>query len=216
MADKFEIAAQSRAQVGHGIKALRRSGQVPGVVYGHNIAPASIQIAERELAAVLRKVGRNSLITLNVAGADAPRMVLTREVQRDPVTRALLHIDFYEVSMTEKILASVRIVVVGDAVSPDIKSGAGVLLQERNTIDIECLPADLFDTITIDISTAKIGDVIRVKDLQIPSGVTVRENPEEDVLRIQRFVEAKVEEAAGETAEVEVIEKGKKEEEDAA
>jgi large subunit ribosomal protein L25 len=216
MADKFEIAAQSRAQVGHGIKALRRSGQVPGVVYGHNIAPTSIQIAERELSSVLRKVGRNSLIALNVGADGSPRMVLTREVQRDPVTRALLHIDFYEVSMTEKILASVRILVVGDAVSPDIKSGAGVLLQESNTIDIECLPADLFDTITIDISTAKIGDVIRVKDLQIPAGVTVREDAEDVVLRIQRFVEAKVEEVVVETAEVEVIEKGKKEEEEAA
>jgi large subunit ribosomal protein L25 len=215
MADKFEIAAQSRAQVGHGIKALRRSGQVPGVVYGHNIAPNSIQIAERELSSVLRKVGRNSLIALKVGAGGSPRMVLTREVQRDPVTRALLHIDFYEVSMTEKILASVRIVVVGDAVSPDIKSGAGVLLQESNTIDIECLPADLFDTITIDISAAKIGDVIRVKDLQIPAGVTVREDPEDVVLRIQRFVEAKVEETVVETAEVEVIEKGKKEEEEA-
>lgn len=215
MAEKFEIAAQSRAQVGQGIKALRRSGQVPGVVYGHNIAATSIQIAERELSSVLRRVGRNSLIALNVGAGGPSRMVLTREVQRDPVTRALLHIDFYEVSMTEKILASVRIVVVGDAVSPDLKSGAGVLLQERSTIDIECLPADLFDTITIDVSTAKIGDVIRVKDLQIPTGVTVREDPEDDVLRIQRFVEAKVEEVVVETAEVEVIEKGKKEEEEA-
>lgn len=213
MADKFELSAQKRTTVGSGIKALRRSGKVPGVVYGHNIAASSVQIDTRELSTVLRRIGRNSLITLSVDGA--PHMVLTREVQRDPVSRALLHIDFYEVSMTEKITASVRIIVANDASSPDLKSGAGVLLQERSTIEIECLPADLFDTITIDASTLKIGDAVRVSDLKIPSGVTVLEPADEEIVRIQRFVEAKVEEGAAETAEVEVIEKGKKEEEEA-
>jgi large subunit ribosomal protein L25 len=213
MAEKFEIAAQSRSTIGSGIKALRRSGKVPGIVYGHNIASSSIQLDTRDLGNVLRKIGRNSLISLDVDGAQ--RMVLTREVQRDPVTRALLHIDFYEVSMTEKITARVRIVITGEAVSPDLKSGAGVLLQEHNFIEIECLPGDLFDTITIDVTKFKIGDVVRVKDLQIPSGITVLEAIDDEIVRIQRFVEAKIEEGGAESAEVEVIEKGKKEEEEA-
>lgn len=213
MAEKFEIAAQSRSTIGSGIKALRRSGKVPGIVYGHNIASSSIQLDTRDLGNVLRKIGRNSLISLDVDGAQ--RMVLTREVQRDPVTRALLHIDFYEVSMTEKITARVRIVITGEAVSPDLKSGAGVLLQEHNFIEIECLPGDLFDTITIDVTKFKIGDVVRVKDLQIPSGITVLEATDDEIVRIQRFVEAKIEEGGAESAEVEVIEKGKKEEEEA-
>ena len=213
MAEKFELAAQHRNTVGSGIKALRRSGKVPGVVYGHNIASSSIQLDTRDLGNVLRKVGRNSLITLDIDGSQ--RMVLRREVQRDPVTRALLHIDFYEVSMTEKITASVRILIIGETVSPDLKSGAGVLLQERSSIEIECLPSDLFDTITIDVTKFKIGDVVRLKDLAIPSGVTVLESADEEIVRIQRFVEAKVEEGGAESAEVEVIEKGKKEEEEA-
>ena len=213
MAEKFELAAQHRNTVGSGIKALRRSGKVPGVVYGHNIASSSIQLDTRDLGNVLRKVGRNSLITLDIDGSQ--RMVLRREVQRDPVTRALLHIAFYEVSMTEKITASVRILIIGETVSPDLKSGAGVLLQERSSIEIECLPSDLFDTITIDVTKFKIGDVVRLKDLAIPSGVTVLESADEEIVRIQRFVEAKVEEGGAESAEVEVIEKGKKEEEEA-
>jgi len=213
MAEKFEIAAQSRSTIGSGIKALRRSGKVPGIVYGHNIASSSIQLDTRDLGNVLRKIGRNSLISLDVDGAQ--RMVLTREVQRDPVTRALLHIDFYEVSMTEKITASVRIVVTNEAASADLKSGAGVLLQERSAVEISCLPADLFDTITIDVTKFKIGDVVRVKDLQIPSGITVLEAIDDEIVRIQRFVEAKIEEGGAESAEVEVIEKGKKEEEEA-
>lgn len=212
MADKIEIAAEVRTAVGTGVKALRRSGKVPAVVYGHNIKPVSIQVDSREVTNTLRKIGRNTLITLSVDGGQ--KMVLTREIQRHPIRRTIQHIDFYEVNMTEKITASIRVLTVGEPA--DVKSGAGVLLQERDTLEIEALPSDLIDSVTIDISNMKIDDVVRVKDLVVPAGVRFLEEPEEDVVRVTRFVEAKVEDIAGaETAEVEVIEKGKKDEEDA-
>jgi len=160
------------------------------------------------VSTVLRKAGRNSLITLKL---DSPKMVLTREVQRNPITRTPLHIDFYEVSMTEKIRAQVRIVFEGQPA--EVKGGTGVLLQEMNLLQIECLPGDLFDTITVPIGQMKIDDVIHVKDLAVPAAVRVLNDLEDEVVRVQRFIEAKVEEVATETAEVEVIEKGKKEEE---
>lgn len=208
MATQFELGAETRTTVRHGIKALRRSGKVPAVVYGHNIAPTHIQVDLKEVSTVLRKAGRNSLITLKL---DSPKMVLTREVQRNPITRIPLHIDFYEVSMTEKIRAQVRIVFEGQPA--EVKGGTGVLLQEMSLLQIECLPGDLFDTITVPIGQMKIDDVIHVKDLAVPAAVRVLNDLEDEVVRVQRFVEAKVEEAAAETAEVEVIEKGKKEEE---
>jgi large subunit ribosomal protein L25 len=214
MSDKFELNAETRTTIGGGVNALRRAGNIPAIVYGHNVKPVAVQLKERELAAVLRKVGRNSLISLNLNGTS--RMVLTREVQRHPVRRDLIHVDFLEVSMTEKIKANVRIIIKGEDVAADLKSGQGVLLREMEVIEIECLPGDLFDSLTIDISQSKIGDVVLVKDLIIPANVTVLENPDDDILRIQRFVEAKVEESTGETAEVEVIEKGKKDEEEGA
>lgn len=214
MADKIEIAAEVRSAVGTGVKALRRSGRVPAVVYGHNIKPVSIQVDAREVTNTLRKIGRNTLITLNVAGGQ--KMVLTREIQRDPIRRTIQHIDFYEVNMTEKITASIRVLTVGEPA--DIKSGAGVLLQERDTLEIEALPTDLIDSVTIDISNLKIDDAVHVKDIAIPAGVKFLEEADEEVLRINRFVEAKVEEVVtgAETAEVEVIEKGKKEDEEGA
>ncbi len=212
MADKIVIAAEVRSAVGTGVKALRRSGKVPAVVYGHNIKPASIQVDAREVTNTLRRIGRNTLITLNVAGDQ--RNVLTREIQRDPIRRTIQHIDFYEVNMTEKITASIRVLTVGEPA--DVKSGAGVLLQERDTLEIEALPTDLIDSVTIDISNMKIDDVVRVKDIAIPAGVKFLEELEEDVVRVNRFIEAKIEEVAtAEPVEVEVIEKGKKEEEDA-
>ncbi len=212
MADKIELAAEVRTTIGTGVRALRRSGKVPAIVYGRHVEPMSIQMDTREVTTTLRKAGRNTLINLNVNGA--PKMVLTREVQRDPVRRNILHIDFLEVSMTEKITSTLRIITEGQP--EDVKSGAGVLLQERDSINIEALPGDLIESITINVADMKIDDVICVKDLVVPPGIVFLEELEEDIVRLTRFVEAKVEEVVVvETTEVEVIEKGKKEEEEA-
>lgn len=211
MADKIELNAEIRTAVGSGVNALRRSGKVPAIVYGHNVPNIPIQLDVREVANTLRKAGRNTLITLNIVGKDTPQMVLTREVQRDPIRRTIQHIDFYAVSMTEKITASIRVILAGEP--EDVKSGTGVLLQERDTLEIECLPSDLIEAVTIDVSKMKVDDVVRVKDVIVPPRITLLDDPEDEVVRVTRFVEAKEEEAiAAEPAEVEVIEKGKKEE----
>jgi len=210
MADKIVLNAEIRTAVGSGVNALRRAGKVPAIVYGHNVPNVPVQLDAREVANVLRKAGRNTLITLNIAGKDAAQMVLTREVQRDPIRRTIQHIDFYAVSMTEKISASISVVCVGEP--EDVKSGVGVLLQERDTLKIECLPSDLIESVTIDISRMKVDDVVRVRDVIVPPGVTLLDDPEDEVVRVTRFVEAKEEAAPVEPAEVEVIEKGKKEE----
>ncbi|MCS7088696.1 MAG: 50S ribosomal protein L25 [Thermoflexales bacterium] len=211
MAETISLAAEVRTAVGRGVKALRRSGKTPAIIYGRHTAPLPIQVETRVLANTLRKAGRNTLISLQVDGEAQPRMVLTREVQRDPIKRSLLHVDFYEVSLTETITASLRIIVVGEP--EDVKSGAGVLIQERDTLEIECLPQDLIESVTIDVSKMKIDDAVRVKDIIVPPGIRFLEDPELEVLRVTRFTEAAVEEAAAvEPGEVEVIERGKKEE----
>jgi large subunit ribosomal protein L25 len=213
MADEIKLNATVRTAIRHGVKALRRSGQVPAVVYGNKIATTHIQLDSHEVTTTLRHAGRNRLITLNVGDGSAPKMVLTREVQRDPIKRTIKHIDFYEVSMTEKINAEVRIICTGE--SADVKSGAGVLLQEMSVLDIRCLPGDLIESITVDVSGLAIDGVVRVRDLTIPQNIEVMDALDEEVVRVTRFVEAKEEEVVvAETPEVEVIEKGKKEEEE--
>ena len=92
MSEQVTLVAAARTAVRHGVKALRRTGQVPGVVYGHNIAPAPIQLNDRDLEMGLRKAGRNNIITLIVDGAT--KMVLPREVQRDAIKHNIKHIDF--------------------------------------------------------------------------------------------------------------------------
>ena len=216
MADAITLNAGVRTAVRHGVKALRRSGKVPAVVYGNKIAPTHIQLDAHEVTTVLRHAGRNRLITLVIGDGVGSKMVLPREVQRDPIKRTIKHIDFYEVSMTEKITAEVRIICVGEPA--DVKSGAGVLLQEMNALDIRCLPGDLIDSVTVDVSGLAIDGVVRVRDIAVPPGIEVMDEPNEEVVRVTRFVEAKEEEEAApvEAPEVEVIEKGKKEEEEEA
>lgn len=210
MAETITLKAQTRSAVRRGVGALRRAGLVPGIVYGRHVDPVCIQVNARELLSVLRTAGRNRLITLNVDGAD--KMVLTREVQRDPIRGAIKHVDFYQVSMTEKINADVAIEYVGE--SADMKSGMGVLLQEMNAIAVRCLPTDLVERITVDVSNLKVDDTIYVRDLPIPEGIEVMDDKDAVVIRLTRFVEQTVEETVGEAGEVEVIEKGKKEEEE--
>ena len=210
MAELINLTAEPRVNVGFGVKALRRTGKVPAVVYGHRIAPTHIQLDDKEVSTALRKSGRNSLITLNVVGS-GPKMVLAREIQRNAIKRTLIHIDFYEVSMNETIRTQIRVILEG--VPTEVKGGTGVLLQELPLVDIECLPSQLFNSVTLDISGMKIDDVIRVKDLVVPEGVQVHHDPETEVVRIGRFVETKEEEVVAETSDVEVIEKGKKEDE---
>lgn len=215
MAEEIILNATIRTALHTGVRALRRSGQIPAVVYGKKIAPTHIQLDAKEVVTTLRNAGRNRLITL-VIGADiAPKMVLQKDVQKDAIKGFIRHIDFYEVSMTEKIHAAVRIHCAGE--SADIKSGAGVLLQEMDVLAIRCLPGDLISSLTIDVSGINIDGVIRVRDIAVPEGIEVLDDLNEEVVRVTRFVEVKEEVVAvAETPEVAVIEKGKKEEEEAA
>jgi len=141
--------------------------------------------------------------------------VLTREVQRDPVKRTLKHVDFYEVSMTEKITVRVPVVYLGE--SADVKGGAGILNEEMNAIEIRCLPADLIEKIEVDVSGLSIDQSLHVSDLKLPAGIEILDDQEDELVRVIRYVEQKAEEAAAaDGTEPEVIEKGKKDEEAAA
>jgi large subunit ribosomal protein L25 len=213
--EKIELYAASRKVIGKQVKALRRAGLVPANLYGRSVEPTSLQIDGRVLNRVLTRAGQSRLITLNVEGRPEPLMALARDVQREPITGNLYHLDLFAVSMTERIRLDVRIVLVGE--SPAVQRGEGVLVHALNTVQIECLPGDLIDSIRLDISGLdKVDAHYSVKDLSVSAGVQILADPDETVVRVTLVREEKVEEAvptAEVVAEVEVIEKGKKEEE---
>jgi len=208
--EQLELQVEKRTVIGKQVKQLRRQGIIPAVLYGPRIESVPIQADARELRRILMQSGMNRLIALKIDGESKPRMALVREVQRDPVTREVLHVDFYEVVMTEKVRADVALVLVGE--SPAVEQGKGVLLHGISTVEIECLPGDLIQSIEVDISgLAEIDQAIFVKDLVVPEAVQVLTDGDELVVKVEpvTLAEEEEEEEMVVPAEVEVIAKGK-------
>jgi len=209
--ERIELHAERREIIGKKVSQLRRKGLIPAILYGHGIEPIPLQIKEKALRQVLRKAGGNRLIALKVGRARKPRLALAREIQRDAITRAFLHVDFQEVVMTEKVTTEVALVFEGE--SPVVKREAGVLIHGLDRVEVECLPGDLISAIPVDLSRlTEVGQALYVGDLQVDPTVTILTDPEEMVAKIlppRVRVEEEVEE---EVAEVEVIAEARAEE----
>lgn len=209
--EKLEILAEKRSVTGKKVNVLRREGKLPGVIYGHKFEPLNIIMDLKEATKVLNRATGSSIVTLNVEGKEVSALI--REKQRDYIKNRFLHVDFQAVSLTEKIRAAVNIELTG--VAPAVKDFSGVIVEGLSTIEVEALPKDLPERFVIDISVLKeIGSSISVKDIAVPSNVTVHTPLEEMVVLITSPAAEEVVEEVGEGAEEpEVIEKGKKEEE---
>ena len=214
--EEIVLNVQPRTVVGKQVKALRREGNVPAVLYSRHSDPVILQANNRELLRILARAGGSRLVRLNIAGAKDAPMALVREVQREPIKGSVLHVDFFGVSMTEAI--KVEIPIRYDGTSPAVTRNEGVLIHAMDSIEIECLPGDLIDAITIDVSILeKVGDVIRVSDLKVPATIKLLADTEATVARVSHLAGEEVEAPAGAeavVAEPEVIKKGKAEEEE--
>ncbi len=218
--EQIELSVSPRTVIGKQIGALRRAGNVPAVLYGRHQEPRHLQANDRELMKVLLKAGSSRLVALRIAGETEPHMALVREVQREPIKGSLWHVDFYGVSMTEEITVEVPIRFEGS--SPAVNRNEGVLTYGSDTIEIECLPGDLIDSVLVDLSGLdKVGDAIHVSDLKLPTTIKVLTSLDDLVVRVTHLAAEEVEvpsaaaAAATTIAEPEVIKKGKTEEEEA-
>jgi large subunit ribosomal protein L25 len=211
----IELRAERRNIFGKKTKRLRRTGLIPATLYGPRTKPISLQMQERDLQRVLDKAGTNQLISLRIGEADKPRMTLAREIQQDVISHSLLHVDFYEVAMTEKITAEIPLSLVGEA--PIVAQKGGLLVRGLDSVQVQCLPGDLVESIEVDISSLEMKDqVILVKDLVVDEAIEVLANPEEIVVRVLpvRAMVAEKPEEEVEPREVEVITAAKEREEE--
>jgi large subunit ribosomal protein L25 len=213
MEQEFLLKAKTRNVIGKQVKALRRGGELPAVLYGHHINPKPISLDYRDTTRVLPDVSSSQLIEVEVDGE--PHTVLVREKQHDPVTGTLLHVDFQVVSLTERLRALVRIELSGEA--PAIKNFNGIVVTGQEELEVECLPGDLPSHLVVDITRLEnIGDAIYVRDIEIPPEVEVLTDGSELVVLITaQEAEPEVEEAEAVVTEEEpeVIERARKEEE---
>ena len=212
--EKVVINAEKRDVVGKKVGSLRRQGLIPGVMYGHNEPPFPITMNAREIERVINNLTSSSIVTVKVNGES--HQALIREKQKDYIRNQIIHIDFQILSLKEKIRSKIEVKLVG--VAPAVKNFNGIVLQEREFIDVEALPGDLPERITVDISGLEnIGDLIRVGDLDISDAVTVFDDVNDVIVSISgAMAEEAVEEevTTAEGTEPEVVEKGKKESEE--
>ena len=204
-------------------KKLREKNLVPGVVYKKGEETVSLKIDKKDLAkALTTEAGENVIIKLCVDGVNKKkeRTVIIKDVQKDPVRDFLLHVDFQEISLTEKIKVKVRVVAKGEAIG--VKQDKGVLQHVLWEVECECLPTNIPEKIEAPVANLKIGDAIHVKDIVLPEGIRILEDPEAVVFAVEHAKE--VEEVVapageGEAQEPEVIkekkEKPEEEEEEA-
>jgi len=173
--EKYLLNAEKREVLGKKVKGLRREGKLPAVIYGQEIEPMSITLETKQVHQVLKKVGANTLISIKLGKEEF--LALVREIQREVITRHLLHLDFQAVSLEETITTSLPVVMVGE--SPAVTELDGLLILGMEELQIEAKAKDLPDTISVDVSgIMEIGDNILVKDLVISGDVTILDDPE--------------------------------------
>ncbi len=187
----MQLKASVRQPLGKRSRRLLREGKVPAVVYGHNTEPTPITLDRLEFQKVFVKSGRTHLVDLAIDGRT--EKVLVREIQTHPRRLGPIHVDFYQVNLQEKIEVEVPIHLVGE--SAPVKQGDGDILQPLHAIRVECLPTDIPEAFEVDITPLEEIDAeIRVKELKVPSTVTVLEDPEDLVVKIVHKRELKIEE----------------------
>ncbi len=208
---KLVLTATRRNVIGKQVRALRREGKLPGVIYGHRFDPLAITLDLRDASRSLAGLAPSALVTVVVDGET--HLSLVREKQRDKITGILKHLDFLAVSMKEKLRTKVFVSLVG--VAPAIKTYNAIQVAGADELEVECLPQDLPERIEVDLSElSEIGSAIFIRDLNVSDKVKILTDPDTMIVLITA---PELEEAAeGEvlSAEPEVIEKGKKEEED--
>jgi large subunit ribosomal protein L25 len=208
--EKVVLKATKREALGRKVKALRRAGKLPAVLYGHGIESTPVMLEAHEAALKLSHLTSSSLMMIDLDGKEYPALV--REKQRDYLKNLLLHVDFQVISMTEKVTTKVGIELTGMA--PAVKEFSAVIVTVMNELEVECMPQDLPERVVIDISgLAEVGAGIHVRDVVISDRVKILDDPAEMIVVASATREEKVavvEAPAEEEAAPEGGESGKK------
>lgn len=199
-------------------RTLRSKGQVPAVIYGHGREPQALALNARDFDKMLGHIqAESTVIEVSVGGATAKTLI--REIQRHPIKRQILHVDFQALVAGEKVTVNIPIMLTG--IPEGVRLGGGVLDQTLREVEIEVDPANIPDHIEFDVTNLVIGDSVHVSDLKVPSGVEVLDDPETSVAVlaapravIEETAAAEPAEGAAAVGEPEVIGKGPADEEE--
>jgi len=175
MSAVLQLEAKPRDTGTRASRRLRRAGFVPGIIYGPGVEPLAVSVRSTHLERLLDRHGRGHLINVQVEGEANPRQVVIKDLQRDILSRKVIHVDFMQVDIHQTITLTVPIVVVGEDL---VKRRGLVVTHELDEVEIECRPTDIPDAITLDISGVTEPGALTVADLSVPPGVEVLEDPD--------------------------------------
>jgi len=188
----MQLNASTRSLVGKRSRRLHGQGKLAAVVYGHSAEATPLVLDRLEFQKVFVKSGRTHLVDLVVDG-DRSEKVLVREIQTHPRRLGPIHVDFYRVSLEEKITVEVPVHLTGESAA--VKRGDADVLQPIHSLRVECLPTDIPEAFEVDLTPLEeIESELRVSDLNVPKAVTVLADPDELVVKIVHKRELKVEE----------------------
>lgn len=192
------------------VRDLKKNGMIPAVVYGLNEPPVAIAISPKAVARVLASdAGMNSVMFLQREGTDIKRHVIIKDLQRDPISGRLRHVDFMRVDMTHKVRVKVPVRLIGTAIG--VKSQGGVLDFAHREIEIECLPSIIPAHIDVDITNLNVGDSIRFEQIALVPNVVFTGDAHQTVCSVRGKAAEEEVAAPAAAAEPEVVKKGKKE-----
>lgn len=181
--DTLTLQLEPRSVVGKKVGALRRQGITPTHLYGMGIEPLILQGESPVLQRLVASAGGNIPVTVSIKGEEGSHLTFIREVQRHPVTEAILHVDFFQVPMTEVTQAEVPVILVGE--SPAVRLNSGILFHALHTILVECLPLDVPQSVELDISGLDdFEKALRGSDIDLGDKVTVLTDPDELIVRV--------------------------------
>jgi large subunit ribosomal protein L25 len=182
MAERIEIKTENREATGKKVKFLRSKGVVPVHLFGHNVPSKALQGDAVSLGKAIAHAGHTRLINLKVAGDSENRVVMVKEVQKNPIKGNLLHVDFYQVNMAEKIRVEVPIVLVGE--SPALKIRENMLMHTMFSLHIECLPGKMPDNIPVDLGLIKeVNQAVYVRDVVMPD-IKIMNDPDLTIAKV--------------------------------
>ena len=208
---EMSIQVDKRERTGKGgNRQARMRGQIPAVVYGSGKDSVPIQVNRKSFIEMMRKAGsENPVLLLKLSDTGQERHAMIRDMQRDPVSRQIIHIDFQRIEMTDKVRVTVPVELVGTAFG--VKNQGALIDFVVREVHVECLPGDIPKHLELDVTDLHAGQHAEAKDLKLPQGVTLLDEPERVILSL---VHTRTEETpgAGEQAEPEVIKRGKTEE----
>lgn len=186
MAKQPKITAQTRTGIGRSaVNKLKQQGFVPAVVYGGKDKPIALQLNAREIATLLaHSTSDHFLVDLEITDGEntTNRLALIQEVQHHALKRNVLHVDFHAVRADEMIHSEIPVEALGEPIG--VKSYGGILELAMHSVEVECLPKDLPEVISLDVSALNVGDAIHIKDLVLPEGVKARADGELTVIRV--------------------------------